>query len=130
MKKKYLVLLLPLLFTGCFGNAGNGILKQTCTKEITTVNLIEEDKYIFEYVSGNITKMEIKKSYNMELDLEASMKAWNTFNGVHASISGNEITYEFDMNEVSDEVKEYFNIKDTYNEQVKTLTNLEFKCND
>ena len=130
MKKKYLILLLPLIFTGCFGKAGSGILTAECKRNVQTASIEEVDRYIFEYVNGNITKIKITKSYNQDVDLEASMKAYNTFNGVNASISGMEITYDFDLDIVSDEVKDIFDIKDTYNEQIKTLKNLDYICND
>ena len=125
--KKYLVLLIPLLMTGCFGNAGSGVLESTCTKT-TGVTIKEETTYNFQYKKGDITKMTIKKSYTNEVGLDGYSKAWNTFEGVTSEVDGNTITFEMDINTISDEVKKDFNIEYNYNNQIKKLKDLGYTC--
>ena len=72
--------------------------------------------------------MTIKKSYTNEVGLDGYSKAWNTFDGVTSEIDGNTITFEMDINTISDEVKKDFNIESTYNDQVKKLKDLGYTC--
>ncbi|MBR1376630.1 MAG: hypothetical protein IJ565_02335 [Bacilli bacterium] len=130
-KVKYIVILLPLVLTGCFGLSGSGNLKNTCIKKEETNYSKEIDTYTLEYYQGDINKITLVKEYSgidMKSALETYQKAYATEKGVNVQVSGNTITYIFDISKVSDEVKTTFNLKDTYSEQSKTLQSLGFTC--
>ena len=133
MKKlKYLVLLLPIFLTGCFGLNGSGVLTNECVMETTTPWLTEVDKYVITYKEGKISNVEIINSYNgidMSTAMDTYKKTYENEKGVTISIDNNTITSKIDMNKVSDNIKSAFNLKNNYNDQVKTLTEDGYTCN-
>ena len=130
-KLVFLIFLLPLLLTGCFGESGSGNLTSICQKTIDTNVLKETDTYTINYKEGNISTIILVKSYtgmNLESSLITYQKSYENSKGVHIDVGENDITYNFDMLKVSDEIKKVFDLKDTYNEQVKLLKDIGFTC--
>ena len=133
MKKvKYLILLLPFLATGCLGLSGSGILTTTCTRTESSYTLEDVDIYKIEYKEGDITNVTLTKNYN-GVDLTTSLityqKAYENSTGVHITINENSIIYNFDMSKITnDEIKKSFNLKTTYNEQIRALKEIGFTC--
>ena len=128
---KYLILLLPLVLTGCFGNAGKGVLTNECVSKIETQWMTETDKYTITYKEGKVTNVVISNQYegfDMKESMETHKKAYEKEKGVNITIDNNTITKEFDMNKVNSNIKEVFNLKDSYNEQIKVLTDQGYTC--
>ena len=128
--KKYLILFLPFLLTGCFGLNGSGDLETTCTKQVEdNIYIKENDTYKLEYNQGDINKIILTKTYEGEVSgLNTYKKAYENEPGVDVSITDNSITYTFDMLEVSDEIKSLFELKDIYNDQIKLLKSKNYSC--
>ncbi len=129
---KYLILLLPLVLTGCFGNAGKGVLTNECVMKIETQWMTETDKYTITYKEGKVTNVVIANKYegfDMTESMNTSKKAYENEKGIIITIDNDTITKEFDMNKVNSNIKEVFNLKDTYNDQVKILTDKGYTCN-
>lgn len=134
MKKSLLLVGIAFLsfsVTGCFGNNGKGVLNASCTKEEKSYNLTETNTYEFEYYKGNINKTTLTKSFDgidLSKTLDTYKKAYETYDGVTSEVGENKITYTFDLSKVNDEVKNIFKLKDTYNDQIKTLEGEGFAC--
>ena len=129
---KYLILLLPLVLTGCFGNAGKGELTSECIMKIETQWMTETDKYTITYKEGKVTNVVIANKYegfDMTESMNTSKKAYENEKGVNITIDKDTITKEFDMNKVNSNIKEVFSLKDNYNDQVKVLTDKGYTCN-
>ena len=128
---KYLILLLPLVLTGCFGNAGKGVLTNECVSKIETQWMTETDKYTITYKEGKVTNVVISNKYegfDMTESMNTNKKAYEKEKGVNIKIDNNTITKEIDMNKVNSNIKEVFNLKDSYNEQIKVLTDQGYTC--
>lgn len=129
---KYLILLLPLVLTGCFGNAGKGVLTNECVMKIETQWMTETDKYTITYKEGKVTNVVIANKYegfDMTESMNTSKKAYENEKGIIITIDNDTITKEFEMNKINSNIKEVFNLKDTYNDQVKILTDKGYTCN-
>lgn len=129
MKKYIFILILCLLTTGCFGKTASGNLETTCTKEEDTYGLIEKTTYTFEYYKGTITKVILTKEYSgedMTRSIDTYRLAYSTYNGITIDTSYNKITYTFDVNTISEDTKKVFNIKNTYNDEIKALN--DYNC--
>ncbi len=131
--KKYvfIIILFSICLTGCFGNAGKGELESTCIKSVDTKYLKEVDTYKLSYKEGNIKRVVLTREYS-GMDITASLttyqKAYENSNGVHIIVKDSGIEADFDMGKVADEIMKTFNLRKTYNEQVKLLEDLGFTC--
>ena len=131
--KKYvfIIILFSICLTGCFGNAGKGELESTCIKSVDTKYLKEVDTYKLSYKEGNIKRVVLRREYS-GMDITASLttyqKAYENSNGVHIIVKDSGIEADFDMGKVADEIMKTFNLRKTYNEQVKLLEDLGFTC--
>ena len=131
--KKYvfIIIVFSICLTGCFGAAGKGELESVCIKSVDTKYLKEKDTYKISYKEGNVKRVILIKEYS-GMDITASLttyqKAYENSNGVHIAIKDSGITADFDMGKVADEIMKTFNLKKTYNEQVKLLEDLGFTC--
>ena len=131
--KKYvfIIFVFSLCLTGCFGSAGKGELESVCTKTVDTASLKETDTYTISYKEGEVKRVVLVKKY-IGMDITASLttyqRAYENSNGVHIVVKDSGITADFDMGKVNDELMKTFNLKKTYNEQVKTLEDLGFTC--
>ena len=131
--KKYvfIIFLFSIILTGCFGGAGKGDLESVCTKTVDTTSLKETDTYTISYKEGNVKRVILTKKYT-GMDITASLttyqRAYENSNGVHIVVKDSGITADFDMGKVNDELMKTFNLKKTYNEQVKLLEDIGFTC--
>ena len=128
---KYLILLLPIFLTGCFGLNGSGVLTNECVKEENTPWMTEKDKYVITYKEGKISKIEITNEFDgidMNSSIESYKKTYEKDKGVSITSDNNKITYSFDMNKISNDIKKEFSLKDTYNDQVKVLIEQGYTC--
>lgn len=137
MKKlKYLILIVPFLLTGCFGLKSDGVLTATCERTEVGYKLEEKTVYTIKYKEGDITNIVLSKAYvvedgNLTNSLISYQYAYEKSEGVRISVDSenNTIVYNFDMTKLaSDAIKNTFNLKTTYSEQVKALENIGFTC--
>lgn len=139
MKKiKYTILLvlIALSITGCFGMKSDGVLTATCERTEVGYTMEEKTTYQITYKEGDITNISLSKSYvvedgNLTNSLISYQYAYEKSDGVRISVDNetNTITYNFDMTKLaSDAIKKTFNLKTTYNEQIKTLKDIGFTC--
>ena len=131
--KKYvfIIILFSICLTGCFGNAGKGELETTCKRTIETNYITEENIYVLTYKEGNIKKVKLSKTYaglNLASSMNTYKKAYENESGVEIETTDNSINMTFDMDLVSDNIKDTFSLKNTYNEQVKLLEDKGFTC--
>ena len=127
--KKYLVLIifLSIFMTGCFNNT----LTEVCSKK-EDANYIEEiDKIEFTHLNGKINYLKLSKEY-IGMDMTGALKTYLVMYqnepGVNVDVSNNTITYEFEMDNVKDDIKDIFNLKDNYHDQINTLKEMGFTC--
>lgn len=142
MKKKYLVLLISLMITGCFfGEVGSGITSKTCTRETSLdgITLIEEktikqkDNELRIIVVTNkivgeptTTFKSLKNSYLSEIkNLQNLGIKTSVIDDVEHEYS---VSYEFDLNTISDDLKEKYEFENLYHNQLKKYEQEGYKC--
>ncbi len=130
--KKYLILIIlsSLVLTGCLGINGDGNLTSTCTKEEKSNIIDKKTTYVIDYKEGNINYITLTEEYSEDISntLNTYKKAYENETGVEVSTTNNSITYKFDMNKVSKDIKDTFNLKDTYNGLTKSLESENYSC--
>ena len=131
--KKYILLLIPFLLTGCFGEVGKGNLNTVCIKTEYSSNIVETKKYEIEFSKGSINKTKYTNSFESNsIDMSNAIKsyqmAYKNESGVTITTNSNSITYEFDLNTVSDFIKTEFDLTNKYNDQIKKLKGSGFTC--
>lgn len=132
--KKFILLFIPFLLTGCFSSSLNGDLTTTCVKDEYSASITENKKYTLYFKKGDIYKIIYEDSFisNEKIDMSNAIKsyqkAYGNENGIVVKTSDNSITYEFSINDISDTIKKEFNINKDYNKQVKLLKESGFVC--
>lgn len=134
MKKKIL-LIIPLLLTGCLGEAGKGYITKTCKKnEIINGNNLETEISI-KSKQGNIETMIIKETYEKNNDLESityskksEQNLFKQTTGATLNIEDNTFTYEINKKEASEIIIKRFNIQDEQHKQIKYYEDNGFTC--
>ena len=131
--KKYVLLLIPFLLTGCFGEVGKGNLSTTCIKIEYSSNIVETKKYEIEFSKGNINKITYTNSFesdsiDMSNAIKSYKKSYENEVGVDITINGNSIIYIFSYDEISDNIKKEFDLTSKYNDQIKKLKGSGFTC--
>jgi len=142
MKFKYLILLLPLIMTGClFGEVGSGFTTKICTREtsIDDITLIEEkvikqkENNVVSIVftnkivgSDNSTFQSLKNSYLSEAN---NLKGLGVIvNAVEDVKNEYSVSYEFDVSSISEELKNKYQFEDLYHNQLKKYESDGYKC--
>lgn len=142
MKYKYLILLLVLMLTGCFfGEVGSGITSRVCTRETTIeeITLIEQKEIkqknneiinvlITNKIIGkeNSTFKSLKNSYLSELNnLKLSGITTNVISDLDNEYS---VSYQFDFNTISENLKEKYEFEDLFHNQIKKYEKEGYKC--
>ena len=142
MKKLIFSLLLCLLLTGCFGEAGSGIITKTCTKTIEEEGLTITKERVIKNENNNIILVifrdiitnngddnyfkALKNSYTSEVN---SLNESNVLSTIDNE-KDNEliVTYNFDYNNLDEMVKEKYELTDLNHNQVKKYEEEGFKC--
>lgn len=132
--KKILILLIPLILTGCFGKVASGYLSSTCILKETSKELEEIITYKMDFKENVISTIALTKEYNNNSilsTLKSETKAYNSISGMAVSLAeeNNTITYTFDMTKVNDEnVINKFKLKHNYSDIVTELKKLGYIC--
>lgn len=134
MKKK-IFLIIPLLLTGCLGEAGKGYITKTCKKnEIINGNNLETEISI-KSKQGNIETIIIKETYEKNNDLESityskksEQNLFKQTTGATLNIEDNTFTYEINKKEASEIIIKRFNIQDEQHKQIKYYEDNGFTC--
>ena len=130
--KKTLILGMTLLLTGCLGDLGKGYITKTCTKEETANNKKINTTITIKSKSGTVETIEIKEIYDKDLDIIDSKKSeqlyYNKENGITLDINENEYTYTIKAQEISEEIKERFNIKNEQHKQIQQYKDMGYTC--
>ncbi len=132
--KKYLILLIVLLLTGC--EAAKGNLTSTCYKEeVGEVSL--KETYTLHYNSGSINTIEVLKEYS-GADVSSSINTYKalyeSYDGISVDATTSTIKYTFDLSKIDKSLVETlnlygtFSLYDNYNEEVKSLKKLGYTC--
>lgn len=135
MKKK-IFLIIPLLLTGCLGEAGKGYITKTCTKnEIINGNNLETEISI-KSKQGDIETIIIKETYEKNNDLESityskksEQNLFKQTTGATLNIEDNTFTYEINKKEASEIIIKRFNIQDEQHKQIKYYEDNGYSCN-
>lgn len=130
--KKYLLLFIPFLLTGCFGSM-DGTLVKTCIKEEYSANIVETKKYEVEFKKNNISKIIFTDSYSGDIDMSNAInsykKAYQNEEGITITSDDSSIKYVFEMDKISDKVKKDFNLTNKYNDLQKKFKESGIVCN-
>lgn len=143
--KKIIILILPLLLTGCFGKAGKGYLTDTCTKTEESNGFKSSESYVIDFKGDDITNVKIINNYEVTNDIGVnSLKAIKqTLISYNKSIKNMEgvtiniiedndknivIEYNIDYSLVSEENLEFFKLVKDYNTQINKLKELKMEC--
>lgn len=134
MKKK-IFLIIPLLLTGCLGEAGKGYITKTCKKnEIINGNNLETEISI-KSKQGNIETIIIKETYEKNNDLESityskksEQNLFKQTTGATLNIEDNTFIYEINKKEASELIIKKFNIQDEQHKQIKYYEDNGFTC--
>lgn len=132
--KKYLILIIPMLLTGCLGEAGKGYITKTCTrKESINGNNLETTIKV-KAKQGNIetiTITEVYENINLESITNSKKSEQNLFKqttGATLNIKDNVFTYEINKNEADTIIKEKFNIMEEQHDQIKYYEENGYTC--
>ena len=132
--KKILILLIPLLLTGCFGKIGSGYLTSTCTLKQTSKSLEEIITYKVDFKENVISTITLTKEYNNDSILSAlksEEKSYTSISGMKVMLleTNNTITYTFDMKKINDKnIIDKFKLKNNYNDFASELKKLGYVC--
>lgn len=135
MKKKLLIIPLIIILTGCLDQSAKGYITKTCTKEenINGNKVLNEIKITSK--TGNIETIIIKETYDKNMDLNAitnSKKSEQTLykkqKGIDININENIILYTIKTNEVTEDIKEKFKIKNEQHQQIKYYEDNGYIC--
>ena len=133
--KKTIILIIPILLTGCLGEAGKGYITKTCKKTESINNNTIETKIEIKAKQGNIETLTITETYDKNMDLESitnskksEQNLFKQTTGATLDINDNVFTYKINKNESSDLIIERFNIKDEQHEQIKIYEKDGYKC--
>lgn len=133
--KKIIILLTPLLLTGCLGETGKGYITKTCNKTENINGYTVDTNITIKSKKGNIETIIITETYDKNLDIEsitASKKSeqnsYTRTKGINLEINENIFTYTITKNEIPEEIKEKFNIKNEQHKQVKYYEENGYKC--
>lgn len=133
--KKTLILIIPILLTGCLGEAGKGYITKTCEKKETINGNNIETTIKIKAKQGNIETITIIETYDKNMDLESIIDSkkseQNLFKqtvGATLNINENTFTYEINKNEASELIIKKYNILDKQHEQLKYYENNGYTC--
>lgn len=143
--KKILILIIPLLLTGCFGGAGQGYLTNTCTKQEISDGFKSTETYVVDFKKDDINHVKITNSYESfndsgKLSLKAIKETVKNYNQKVKNMSGviitivedtnNKaiITYDIDYSLISEENLKFFELVDDYNTQINKLKEKNMEC--
>lgn len=133
--KKAIILIMPILLTGCLGEAGKGYITKTCKKSETINGNAVETKIEIKAKQGNVESLTITEIYDKDMDLESitnskksEQNLFKQTSGATLDINDNVFTYKINKNEASDLIIERFNIHGEQHEQIKYYENDGYKC--
>jgi len=133
--KKLLLLIPILLLTGCLGEVGKGYITKTCTKEEKINGLNVSTNIKIKSKSGTPETITIIETYDENLDIKSitnSKKSEQNYyikeKGITLEMNNNEYIYTINAQEINDEIKEKFNIKEDQHKQVKYYEENGFTC--
>lgn len=138
--KKILILVLPFLLTGCFGDAGKGYLTNTCTKtndsniiKDTTIyeilfkeDIIENITITYKYEGDNDAINNLKESYEYQ---NKNLERYGNFTFESNEDNGYQAIYKLEKKDFNDEMSNHFNLKEKRSKQVELLKELGYTCN-
>lgn len=132
---KKLLLIGTLLLTGCLGEVGKGYITKTCTKEEKINGLNKNTTITIKSKSGTPETIEIKETYDKNLDItsitnskKSEQNSYKQENGIEIKIKNNEYIYTINTKEISEEIKERFNIKTEQHKQIKHYEEEGYTC--
>lgn len=132
---KKLLLIGILLLTGCLGEVGKGYIIKTCTKEEKINGLNKNTTITIKSKSGTPETIEIKETYDKNLDItsitnskKSEQNSYKQEKGITLNINNNEYLYIINVQEISEEIKEKFNIKTEQHKQTKYLEDDGYTC--
>lgn len=130
--KKILLISTILLLTGCLGDVGKGYITKTCTKTENVNGKNVETTITVRSKSGDVETIKIKEKYDDSIDILDSKKSEQIYykheNGITLDINDNEYTYTINAKEISEEIKERFNIKNEQHKQIQQYQDMGYTC--
>ena len=133
--KKTLVLIIPILLTGCLGEVGKGYITKTCNKEESINGNKIETSIQIKAKQGSIEKITITEKYDENMDLESitnskksEQNLFKQSSGITLNIDKNIFTYEIIKNETSEFIIEKYNINDEQYKQIKYYEDNGYTC--
>lgn len=133
--KKYFLLIITLLLTGCFGEVGKGYITKKCTKE-ENINGYNKTTIIYlKSKQDEIEEIKIEEIYDESIDLSSindSKKSeenlFNQIKGATIEINNNKFTYIVNLKESNDIIKEKFEIEEKAHKQLKKYEEQGYVC--
>lgn len=132
--KKLIIVTTTILLTGCFGEVGKGYITKTCTKQEHANDI--EINTIIEIKSKqgkltNITKTEKYNTNNLTAILNSKKSEQNLYNresGIEMTIDKDTFTYNIDVQNTTELVKEKFNIIEEQHKMIKYYEDIGYTC--
>jgi len=129
---KKILIIGVFLLTGCLGEVGKGYITKTCIKTENVNGKIVDTEVTIKSKSGNVETIEIKEKYDDNIDIIDSKKSeqiyFNHENGITLDINNNEYIYIIKAQEISEEIKERFNIKNEQHKQIQQYEDMGYTC--
>ena len=125
--KKLIIVTTTILLTGCFGEVGKGYITKTCTKqehandiEINTIIEIKSKQGKLTNITKNLTAIQNSKKSEQNL--------YNRESGIEMTIDKDTFTYNIDVQNTTELVKEKFNIIEEQHKMIKYYEDIGYTC--
>ncbi len=142
MKKIIIILMFSFLLTGCFGEAGSGIITNTCTKVTEDDGIIIKEERIIKNENNNVILVMYHNTVTNNGDDKYFKALKNSYTSEVSNLSSVNVdakidlvkdkefvvTYNFEYGKLSDEIKTKYDLTELNHNQVKKYEEQGFKC--
>lgn len=133
--KKTIIITTILLLTGCFGEVSKGYITKECKKEESANKINIKTNIKLKSKEGNLENLTITEKYETNTDLTSIINSkksesnmYKNEKGITIEINNNEIIYNIDVINVSDLVKERFDLEEKTHKMIKKIEDKNYTC--
>lgn len=133
--KKIIIIITIILLTGCLGDLGKGYITKKCKKQENINGKIKETEIEIKSKQGNVETITITEKYDKEFDLisiinskTSEKNSYKNESGITLDISEQIFRYKIQAQEISEYIKEKFNIEKEQYKQIKIYEENGYQC--
>ena len=130
--KKIGIILMTFILTGCLGEAGKGYITKECKKTENINGMKKETEIKIRSKQGTVEEIIMTETYDKNMDLESiynSKKSeQNSYQNIKIEFNNNAFKYILNIEKLSEEEKEKYNIKEEQHKQIKQYEQDGYTC--